>query len=186
MKSTKKSDLTIIRRIKKNKTVVPDEAIADLKTIEDLELKEKQIKLRIDAAKKRVAQVAVKQFKDKYVGKWVVLNGSTAYDTEDVSPDFDEYRIFKVKSAEPHAGGDFYLFYDKYILVERMDPDPGVQLLAFYFSEGSFTVHKEEAVKILSDEETLEILNMINIESSDRIGRFIQSVKSIDEISKER
>lgn len=178
MKSTKKTDLTIIRRVKKNKTIVPDEAIDDLRTIEDLELRAKQIKQRIDGAKKRVAQVAVKQFRDKYVGKWVVLNGSTTSDTENVSPDFDEYRIFKVKSAEPHAGGAFGLFYDKYIQVETMVPDPADRLFAFYFSDGWFNVVKEEAVKILTDDEALEILNMIDIRSSECIGQFIQSVKN--------
>lgn len=177
-KNTKKTDLTIIRRVKKNKTIVPEEAIDDLRTIEDLESRAKQIKVRIDAAKKRVAQVAMKQFRDKYVGKWVVLNGYCDYDTETTEAKFDKYRIFKVKSVEPHAGGEFHLNYDKCIKVETMDPDPADNLVAFYFNGGWFNVAKEEAVKILTDEEALEILNMIDIRTSESIGKFIQSVRN--------
>lgn len=169
-------DRAVIAKVKINGYLQDDTVEAKRQEINELNAEMDRISEKINKAAGTQYEKAAKCIADKYNGRFIVINGDCDYETDVKDPKFQKYRICVVKKTKPRFG---YLevITDLVITVHHFDDYPDYWSMAFTKCKNySITFHDERSVKILNKTEALELLNTLDINSSNLLGAMIQSV----------
>lgn len=177
MAKTKKSkDLAVIAKVKINGYLQDDTVEAKRKEIDELNAEMDRISKEINKVAGSQYEKAAKCIADKYNNRFVVINGDCDYETDVKNPKFEKYRMCVVKKTKPRYGF-IEVITDLVINVHHYDESPECWSMTYTKCKNfSMTFHDERAVKILNKTEALELLNTLDINSSNLLGAMIQSV----------
>ena len=169
-------DLAVIQKVKINGYLQDDTVEAKRQEINELNAEMDRISEKINKAAGTQYEKAAKCIADKYNNRFVVVNGDCDYETDVKDPKFQKYRICVVKKTKPRFGY-IELTTDLVITVHHYDGSPECWSMTFTNCKNyRLTFHDERAVKILTKDEALELLNTLDINSSNLLGAMIQSV----------
>lgn len=175
-KKTNFNDLDVIKKAKINGYLQDDNIEAKRQEICDLNAEMDRIHRKIEEAAGSQYEKAAKAIAEKYNNKFIVINGDCDYDTNVKDPKFEKYRICVVKKTKP-SFGYIEVFTDLMITVYHYDlHSDGWSMTFTKIKNFGVRFHDERAVKILNEKEALDLLNMLDINSSNHIGAMIQSV----------
>lgn len=173
---SKSKDLAIIQKVKINGYLQDDTVEAKRKEIDELNAEMNRISEKINKVAGSQYEKAAKCIADKYNNRFVVINGDCDYETDVKNPKFEKYRMCVVKKTKPRYGF-IEVITDLVINVHHYDCAPECWSMTYTKCKNfSMTFLDERAVKILNKTEALELLNTLDINSSNLLGAMIQSV----------
>lgn len=174
--SKKSKDLAVIQKVKINGYLQDDTVDAKRKEIDELNAEMERISKEINKLAGSQYDKAAKCIADKYNNRFIVINGDCEYETDVKNPKFEKYRMCVVKNTKP-LYGCIEVITDLVINVNHYDDSQECWSMTYTkCKDYRITFLEERAVKILNKTEALELINALDINSSNLLGAMIQSV----------
>lgn len=133
-----------------------------LKSIKRLEKVRSKIDKKISDERYKLYNACNDMVKERYVGKWLKINGLWVHETDTKDPTFETFRVLKCADIFTHRGG-FGIKYSKMISIEH-DEDECDSVYVNLSSNGNTEVHEEACIQIMRDSEVIEYLNKLDLE----------------------
>lgn len=170
MSNTKKQS----KNTKRQSTKITVDALnKQSREIDKLEEKKNELANLIIEKRNKLYADSIDMYNEKYKDKWLMINGTSVYGTNTEEPTFEDYRIVLCKYIHPSYD---YIRVGIYrgIGIEHGDGD---DFNILCLSEENLHVHYEKCIKVLTNNEVLDILNKIDLKISNFIGATILKAK---------
>ena len=178
-----------MKNSKTTKKKLTDKQICDgcLKSIKALEKARAKIDMKITAERNKLFVASNDLVKEKYVGKWLKINGLWDHETNTKEPTFKTYRV--LKCTEIFTYYDYFeVKYSRMISVEPPDEERSGCIYYSLCGDDSTRVYEEACIQIMKSEDVIEYLNRLDIQTSNFIGACMQIAKPdiVEQARKER